>query len=833
MNKQDPKLKRFASLIHKLKTLLKCPICLDVIQEAVELDCCHKLCDSCYHELVSKEMLKHCPICKATLKKPSTLYKDKYSDTIGKFVSVMGMQLENVYKLKVEALADAPQIDESNLTARVSKDVPKAINHRESNKPNKENVIVRKLPVRQAKPAEYLKTNLKIDNIPKNSQNSSEDDLFDKILGTSNTMRLNKKGTKTIYTNKQKINKKTEDEYRVLDFDDDETKQAVLNWLNDTRNHFDRLTQTQMMEPSHDEQGIDLPSVSQPNKRVKKRRRVRSLDFEKEKRPVTSKRYSDGHVMEPDNYNIENPNTEGLILEEKLVEKAQQNVILHILEDEYLNKLEYEMVAPENNEVKEKNTGIAGVSLSSCNSGWNRITEIKETADKGGKVPKQLNIKLQNVEKTSPRNNEMVDFQQYKDQSPTEAAKQQQSPKLNKDILPEIQSSENVATPKSLYADIPANTLSKRQIVETDAATENKSTLPYVHGESANTTSPINEKDKVANKKICKSPLYKLQHKSDYISSRNNTQTDNTKAIQTSIGMADQNIHHATILPNHKNTPDGSVTKDVTALQNEDDESFGDYDIPTQKITAVCDSKFCEPVKKLLDFISEYVQTCLKEVDLEGALNAIDKIKAYVDRLKNNNVVHTSVQTSPVSKRDVFVETRLQTYDEAVQTGEVLKKMCSVQTFETFKKDAILQTESLSLKNVIENTLKSSQLLEKNMLNKCQENKANRNVEDELLTNSLDAIDFNTLDIVKNSHRVESSFDEKMQEMAASPRKRYVHQKIVRVPKVPNNRKDVKDKLPPEIKEGFAAILCAVVQFTYKKCKQDKDLEFPSKNILS
>nr|CAI5828985.1 unnamed protein product [Callosobruchus analis] len=763
---KDTKLIQFASLITKLKALLN----LNVIQEAVELECHHKLCNTCYHDL-SEARLTCCPICKTTSKKRCSPCKDNYTNAVGRFVSVIDMQFQSVYQQKVEKLAASSHIK----TSKVSKFFQKINDEIETDKPSKENVDKRELPITEVKTSEYLKTKSYNQNLQVNSQHSSECDPFDRLLKKSkDTLKFNRKSARNVYTNRKKGGIRDK-ENKVLDFEDDKNKEAVLNWLNDTRNQFDRLTQTQGMVPSANDELMNLPSVSQPNIIETQRKRAKSLDLENGQNIVKSKRYSYNYTSDHDNYNIEDTNTEGIISEEKIIERAKENVILHLLEDELLDKMDQEVVPPDritcDKEIKEKKSDIVGISLASCNSGWTRITEMKETVDKSGKVPKQLRIILQCKEKDNCRKKEPACLEQHKDHNLSGAKVKQHNVKHVVDHSKKIEFTNNSPVSKSCKAS--AHVMINSHINDkTNMLPENESGDPPTIG-----TSHRKNNLKKSDKRLS------LEHEKNLHISLNNNEVKNTKTSkpcivdQTIIAKTGQHTLSSEVLLNHDNPNDKS------------DEDLDDYDLPTQTILGVDDSnKLRHSTNKLLSYINEYIQICSKESDSNCALEAIDRIKAYVGRLKQINVVNASVQTSPLSKKDVCVETRLQTCNKAVETLGISKNTCSVQTSGIRQRDATSQTEPLrseeSLKSIQDRPQRKYQMLDRDgtkaTSNKNQESEASGNIENELFTNSLDNVDFNTLEVVKNSSsKIDSGADVGVKGDFGSLQKCDIHQKEV------------------------------------------------------
>ncbi|CAG9823560.1 unnamed protein product [Phaedon cochleariae] len=374
------KLLNFCNYIIKLKEKLQCTICLDIINDIAELDCGHKFCSGCFEEYKSNHKVITCPCCKSVIKRRSILYRDQYLNKLGAFVSSVCNILRETYHCEVEEIIHQQSAKNtvSKSKTRKSKD----------------------LFIQKCEKPSTAKTYKRDETC--SSKPCSQEDAFDLLMRKTepkankiDKLMVNKNGTRHMY--KKKREKEPESKYRILDFDDDANRAAVLQWLTDTRNKFDRLTQTQNFEdPDESIQFFDLTSVSQvkqsycipePLMKVKQRNRAKSLDIEVKKVPEVKKRYSDGSVIDlTENYNIEEINTE----EEKVVKKVEQNVLMHFIEDQYLDKLENELMKETNKKLKSKSSPKEECS----SSGWDRIGKIAKTIRKKDKIPKKLNITI-------------------------------------------------------------------------------------------------------------------------------------------------------------------------------------------------------------------------------------------------------------------------------------------------------------------------------------------------------------------------------------------------------------------------------------------------------
>lgn len=241
----------------------------------------------------------------------------------------------------------------------------------------------------------------------KKKVHESHVDAFDQLLAsksTQNSLRVNKGGQKRSYFRKKKEKIKNREELELLDFENVKNKESVQSWLNDTRNNFNRLTQTQ--DSSNGAQynttlvPENLPSVSQRKtlddfiKPVKIMRKIRSKSVDLELKSSSTKKHPDHHSEVIDNYSIEDINSE-----EKIVKKAEANVLLHLIEDNFLDKLDTELVSPVKKNKTQKKSDSPGKDIlnSSATSitGWKRVSVMKKNMKVYLKEPKSLKIVLE------------------------------------------------------------------------------------------------------------------------------------------------------------------------------------------------------------------------------------------------------------------------------------------------------------------------------------------------------------------------------------------------------------------------------------------------------
>lgn len=284
------------------------------------------------------------------------------------------------------------------------------------------------------------------ETINRTDHKPSNEQLFDKLLSvqlSQKSLRINKIGSKRVYSNRKKDKENSDQDFELLNFENVANREFVVQWLGDTRNEFDRLTQTQNIDNEIELEANlvpILPSISQRKTlddfikpmKIHRKARSRSVDIEPKiiKHPD---RWSD--TM--DNYNIEDINTE----EDDLKEKAEENVLLNLIEDDFLDRLETELDHPSETQTLRKSTksfsvevnhsadsetprkstknvgeevnhsadlersrknseGASRVSLNASvttNSGWERVTEMQKNLKTNSREPKQLKILVESI----------------------------------------------------------------------------------------------------------------------------------------------------------------------------------------------------------------------------------------------------------------------------------------------------------------------------------------------------------------------------------------------------------------------------------------------------
>ncbi|KAG5880659.1 hypothetical protein JTB14_022821 [Gonioctena quinquepunctata] len=365
----DEQLQKFCKIITDLKDKLKCTICLDVIKDTAELECGHKFCLDCYKEYKSSLKQATCPLCKAIVRRRSIIYKDEFADKLGSYVSRVCAIFKKAYDCDAEKMAQSSNAD-----------------------------ITRRSKLKCKSPTT---SRSKIKN--QSTAVSLNENAFDKLMKKpAGDMVVNKKGVKKMYSNRKK---ETDEEYEVLQFNDNENKSVVLKWLNDTRNKFERLTQTQTSFVDNDMCITDLVSVSQvrgrksfPQQRTtgNYRPRARSLDIEV-KKVDARERFADGSCIDvKENYTIEDADNE----EENIMRRAEENILLNIIEDQLLDRIDSEFKDVTNNDPKQKIPPEESHTQPTT-SGWERMGTITKTMGKRERVPKKLNITVNSSQMTN------------------------------------------------------------------------------------------------------------------------------------------------------------------------------------------------------------------------------------------------------------------------------------------------------------------------------------------------------------------------------------------------------------------------------------------------
>lgn len=133
-------------------------------------------------------------------------------------------------------------------------------------------------------------TQSNIEDIIPNTSPENKRDVFDLVAELSdNEFTLNRKKTDKTYARKKQVKEKDEMIYQKLtNFEDDAYRLKIIDWLCDSKNKFNRLTQTQSIidDDSSIASSLDMPSISQtietastkPKYVSSSKKRTRSLD---------------------------------------------------------------------------------------------------------------------------------------------------------------------------------------------------------------------------------------------------------------------------------------------------------------------------------------------------------------------------------------------------------------------------------------------------------------------------------------------------------------------------------------------------------------------------
>ncbi|CAH0557880.1 unnamed protein product [Brassicogethes aeneus] len=348
--------------INKLATCIKCCNCNQIVPNSIDLQCKHFCCEKCYKSIKNK-----CPKCKEHVE--GVTY-DENVTAIGNVLKKLYDSINTNYNVNFETLIKDDEI-------LILNPVNKKITNQNTNEPVHDII----------KP---LNDNKTVKNKRKNSLNASN--------------KTNKSATKTRKTKDKSFTEVTVEKNKRTSKKHKENvvtatknyKTDVVQWLNSNKNDFDRITQTQQRIVDDIALEGTTPSISQLNnpkitrrttrKTNNKKTRCKSLEVQiKKPRNNMEQRHSiSSELLGKENYNIDDINTEEI---KKIVKETEVKVIENLLEDEYLDRLESEML---NINKDQKNEDESMTS-----SGWDRIKDISKKISKKGK--KQLNVTLEPV----------------------------------------------------------------------------------------------------------------------------------------------------------------------------------------------------------------------------------------------------------------------------------------------------------------------------------------------------------------------------------------------------------------------------------------------------
>lgn len=120
------------------------------------------------------------------------------------------------------------------------------------------------------------------------SNKEVEKDAFDILLESyaPNTNLKRSSNVKTYARKKEKPDSNGTLYQKLIDFEDDNYKLKIINWLCDNRNKFDRLTQTESIIDDDSVSSIcslDLPAISQEKKPISRLRKKNPVNMKRAK----------------------------------------------------------------------------------------------------------------------------------------------------------------------------------------------------------------------------------------------------------------------------------------------------------------------------------------------------------------------------------------------------------------------------------------------------------------------------------------------------------------------------------------------------------------------
>ncbi|KAK9888617.1 hypothetical protein WA026_000846 [Henosepilachna vigintioctopunctata] len=426
---------------------LKCPICLDIIENVRELPCSHVFCNNCIDLCAEGKSEIVCPLCKKDVPKRIYLSRDAGFDNICSFMKHLTKDLKEhnvddstlfgpVIDNKIQENANnSVALDVKPQSSDENDVIPCTVKQKENKKPKKNNrsTYTRRKPLN-------IKSAVKKEN---KSSKEVEVSNGDKNLGTHSNVLMKSKQLK-----KQSdgvARKKNVIQAPIPQSVDNKSK--ILQWLYDTRNIFERFSQTQIDVSQKDVLlDIDMPSVSQMvhqkpiNKNINENekvdyscRRARSVENLGNKEIKSLKRHS-LECSTPSNFKQYQNSNEIESIENQLILRFMEDEVLDVIdkkvsdekytsnktmktyfkkensdskrmnlaENKFLDELDRNCV---NGKIKtykgKKRTKVENDK--NFKSSWRSISNFKKSIGKC-KGPRKLNISLESSQKHSKKN---------------------------------------------------------------------------------------------------------------------------------------------------------------------------------------------------------------------------------------------------------------------------------------------------------------------------------------------------------------------------------------------------------------------------------------------
>ncbi|GJQ70625.1 hypothetical protein Trydic_g23016 [Trypoxylus dichotomus] len=308
------------SEIIELRNVVKCSICLDIVKDPLQINCNHIFCADCINRLINEKPSKLiCPICRKSIKRQRQKPNEIVHQLIQFVNNVIG-KLEDHFQGDISALTSLNSVcHKINENARFSSDV-----------------------INKFRLDESTRTFL-LPEKPVDIENEIKKDAFDLLLGSPvGSCTFKKQSNHKTYTNKK--NRQDIDQ-KLINFEDNQYRLMIIEWLCDNRNKFDRLTQTQSIiddDSKSSVSSLDLPSMSQersliswcPKDKKLTSRRTRSLEVHVRQSKVKTRRnnsFSGDSGKDLENLNIEDADSD------KDIPNKEQINIMQILEEKCLN----------------------------------------------------------------------------------------------------------------------------------------------------------------------------------------------------------------------------------------------------------------------------------------------------------------------------------------------------------------------------------------------------------------------------------------------------------------------------------------------------------------
>ncbi|XP_044752520.1 uncharacterized protein LOC123312253 isoform X2 [Coccinella septempunctata] len=446
------------NLLDKLEQL-KCPICLDIVDKTRELPCKHVFCSNCLETYKKEKNAIVCPLCKKALSKRKILSRDAALDSLCSFVRALGEDIKVHHKTDLKTffsrVPKGPILP--NFTNRnESLDfIPQSSDEIMKPSTSKKDYVKKSCRKRNLNESKFS-----IETAPKpNKLDIKKSSLTEKKTKTKPKIGLSRKQNKAKIDDSAITLKPKHVHQNELPHKPSENKK-ILQWLHDTRNQFERFSQTQPHITEKDtQQDIDMPSVSQiyMNKRrlgkiskeVQKdqvkiskdqnitKRKAQSIGNSPQNKlksirrhslectsPVKMKQYENLHQLN----SIENQLIIDIMEKEVLdvIDKeisggknkipdfsSEQNIhiynpkVTNTDEDKFLDQLENEM-SERSSDIKKDSPVQKSLNRTETNqenkskSSWKSIRKFRKTIGKK-KVPKKLDISLLSTQKSNKK----------------------------------------------------------------------------------------------------------------------------------------------------------------------------------------------------------------------------------------------------------------------------------------------------------------------------------------------------------------------------------------------------------------------------------------------